>query len=172
MFSSPQLCTVTSRNCTAGQPSPPEQQQSWFNLTTNPYLFSSASSPCCGPLLLQQSSVWGGCHLPMFLGKTTQTAEHFSLPMVWEMKTFQTTVACFLPLTLTWHFNTCYLPSSQKLIAKIVSRCKLCTWLETLKVSSELVYVCYRLKHKSTALLLLHELTALTYSQQMLSQGV
>lgn len=74
------------------------------------------------------------------------------------MKTFYTTVACFLPLTLTWHFNTCSLPSPQQ-FGEIdhkdglkVQTLHWKLWLETLKVSSELVYVYYRLKHESTTL--------------------
>lgn len=30
------------------------------------------------------------------------------------MNTFYAAIASFLPPTLTWHFNTCYLPSSQQ----------------------------------------------------------
>lgn len=51
-----------------------------------------------------------------------------------------------IPVTYLLH------SSLGRLTTKIVSRCKVCTWLGTLKVSSKLVYVYYRLKHESTTL--------------------
>lgn len=125
-------------------------QQPWFYLTFNPYLSSSASSPCWG---LPPAAACGVSAISRTFWKDhPDSSKHFSLSIAWQMKTFYTAV--LFPSSHP-HFN-CYLPSSLhfgEIIHKDHLKVQTLHLAGNFKVSSKLVYVYYRPEHESTTLL-------------------